>query len=286
MPEESGAAPAAAREPLYPPRDDLIRARRNGIEYRAVQIAEGLEPSAPTLFGHFARFDEWAEINSIFEGEFIERIAPGAFKKTFREQGDKIRVLLEHGQDPQLGNKPIAEVVDLREDDDGAYYEARLFDGLAPLVLDGLRAGQYGASFRFSVMRDSRVERPSVSDHNPKGLPERTLQEIRVPEFGPVTFGAYSGATSGVRSLTDEFLIGRAALHPDRLRSMLAYLEARDRIPQTSPAQGSDEDPAPPQNRAEHPAHPVGERRDTPSRRGTVPIYGMNRKETSTPWRL
>ena len=34
------------------------------------------------------------------------------------------------------------------------------------------------------------------SAHNPKGLPERTILEARVYEFGPVNFPAYSDATS------------------------------------------------------------------------------------------
>lgn len=280
MPEETGAV-AAARDDR-PPRDGLVRAMRNGVEFRDVTLAEDPQPQPPTLFGHFARFDEWAEIDSIFEGRFLERISPGAFKKTFREMRDKMRVLLEHGHDPQLGNKPIGEIQELREDDEGAYYEARLFDGLPPLVMDGLRASQYGASFRFSVMRENWEDRPARSDHNPEGLPERTLQEIRVPEFGPVTFGAYAGATSGVRSLTDEFLIGRVAMQPERLRTLLNYLEQRDERAPTS-----EQDPAPEPIRAEPEAHPDGERREPVStRKGLVPIYGMSRKETSTPWRL
>ena len=65
-----------------------------------------------------------------------------------------MRVLFQHGRDPDIGDKPIAAIEDIREDDEGAYYEARLFDGLPPLILDGLRAGQYGASFKFGVLRE------------------------------------------------------------------------------------------------------------------------------------
>jgi phage head maturation protease len=141
-------------------------------------------------------------------------------------------VLLEHGHDPEIGNKPIAEPQTLSEDAEGAYYEARLFDGLSPLVIDGLRAGQYGASFRFSVMREEYVEDPGTSDENPMGLPERTLKELRVPEFGPVTFGAYSDATADVRSLTDRTpdappASGAAASEPpstDGRRALHTYL--------------------------------------------------------------
>jgi HK97 family phage prohead protease len=153
------------------------------------------------LFGHFAVFDRWTEIDSLFEGNFVERIAPGAFKKTFQERRD-MRVLLQHGRDPDVGDKPIAVPETLREDAEGAFYQARLLDGLPELVVSGLRAKQYGASFRFSVMKEDFVKDPGRSEHNPKGLPERTLRELRVPEFGPVTFPAYTEASAGLRSMT------------------------------------------------------------------------------------
>jgi hypothetical protein len=46
--------------------------------------------------------------------------------------------------------------------------------------------------------------RVAASDaRNDHGLPERTLQEVRLFELGPCTFPAYADATAGVRSLTD-----------------------------------------------------------------------------------
>jgi hypothetical protein len=59
-------------------------------------------------------------------------------------------------------------------------------------------------------MREELVMDPGSSDYNPHGLPERTLTELRVPEFGPCVFPAYESATAGVRSvsLTDR-------LHPE-----------------------------------------------------------------------
>ena len=192
------------REKIRPPRENLVRAVYPGIELR-----DASEGDAPTLFGHFSVFNQWAEIDSMWEGNFMERIAPGAFAKTFRESRQKI--LLQHGRDPQLGQKPIA-ALDAgfpREDETGAYYEARLLDGMPPLVVSGLREGQYGASFTFTVMREDIVNEPKASAYNPKALPERTVREVQCPEFGPVTWGAYDNATSGVRSLTDEFMLDR-----------------------------------------------------------------------------
>jgi hypothetical protein len=51
--------------------------------------------------------------------------------------------------------------------------------------MDGLRHGEYGASFRFSVVREEINDSPDPSEYNPTGLPERTVKEAKVAEFGP-----------------------------------------------------------------------------------------------------
>ena len=175
--------------------------------YRAISTAPVFREeaeAAPRLVGHFARFNTFNEIDSAVEGRFLERITPGAFRKTFNDQGDRIRVLFQHGRDPDLGDKPIAAPRELREDEVGPYYEAELLDGLPPLVLDGLRKGQYGVSYRFQVVREDWDPSPPKSDTNPRRLPERTIREARVFEFGPVTFPADAGADVMVRSLSDQ----------------------------------------------------------------------------------
>src|SRR5207247_9184891 len=95
----------------------------------------------------------------------------------------------------------------LREDELGAAYEVPLLDtSYNRDLLEGLRAGAYGSSFRFKVQREDFNQKPARSTYNPKALPERTIREAKVMEFGPVTFPAYEGATAGVRSLTDWWL--------------------------------------------------------------------------------
>lgn len=166
----------------------------------------------PTMVGHFAVFNRWTKIDSIFEGTFMERIAPGAFKKTFRENGDQIRALFQHGFDPQVGDKVMGKPQVLREDETGAWYEVPLYDtSYNRDIVPGLEDGAYGASFRFRVMKESMDQTPERSDTNPDGLPERTIQEAQVMEFGPVTFPAYNGASAGVRSVTDRYLRQRLA---------------------------------------------------------------------------
>lgn len=198
-----------------------VRALAPSAERVGIRAAEE-DGEQPILFGHFARFNEWTEIDSWIEGHFMERIAPTAFDKTFKENRDRIRVLFQHGRDPEVGDKPIAEPQVMKRDGSvGAYYEARLFDGLPDLILDGLRAGQYGASFKMTVMREEVQQEPGTSDHNPQGIPESTIKEIRLHEFGPVTFPAYEGATAEVRSMTDDLVFDALKREPERFRSLL-----------------------------------------------------------------
>ena len=176
-----------------------IPARAAQIATRAAEEEAG---DGTLMYGHFAVFNEWTEIDSWFEGHFMERLAPGAFRKTIRENRDAIKVLFQHGMDPQIGDKPLGPIDALREDSEGAYYEVPLLDAdyVRNDVLPGLQAGLYGASFRFQVMREEFDTEPGPSDDNPAGLPERTIKELRLFEFGPVTFPAYQSATAGVRS--------------------------------------------------------------------------------------
>ena len=177
-------------------------------EFRSLDATDELfelrdDGETPTLVGHFAVFDEWSEINSRFEGQFLERISPGAFDKTFAENRRNMRVLFQHGRDANVGEQPLGSIEELRSEPEGAYYEVGLFRGVPQLILEGLKAGVYGASFRFRAMKEDWNDRAEESEHNPTGMRERTITEAKVMEFGPVTFPAYEGASAGLRSITD-----------------------------------------------------------------------------------
>lgn len=185
-----------------PPRDGLVRAQP-GMELRAGPDDDG---RIGTLSGHFSVFDAWYEVDSAFEGHFMERVAPGAFADTFTRDRAGMRVTFNHGQDPQLGDKVLGPIEELEEDRKGARYVVPLLDtSYNRDLLPGLKAGVYGSSFRFNVEEETFDHDAGRSKHNPEGLPERTITRARVHEFGPVTFPASASATAGARSLTDRF---------------------------------------------------------------------------------
>jgi HK97 family phage prohead protease len=190
------------------------------------------------LNGHFCVFNRWTEIDSFFEGRFMEQIAPGACKKTFEENRRGMRCMLQHGRDPQFGMKPLGPIRELEEDDIGGRYEVGLLDtALNRDLLPALKEELYGASFRFQVLREEVVNEPPRSEHNPEGIEERTITEMRVREFGPVTFPAYEDATAGVRSINDWWLDldleifsrGHPDAFPERLAELLASLRSQGR---------------------------------------------------------
>ena len=103
----------------------------------------------------FSQFDTWYEIDSFWEGTFLERTVKGAFKQTIKEDRDQVKVLYDHGFDGQIGNKVLGPITDLREDDDSPVGEVPLFDtSYNRDLLPGLEAGVYGSSFRFRVTAD------------------------------------------------------------------------------------------------------------------------------------
>lgn len=175
----------------------LVTRSGGAVGVRATAAPDG--SAMPMLVGRFASFDSWTEINSAVEGRFLEQIAPGAFANTIRENRNEIRVLFQHGQDPQIGEKPLASLETLGEDGIGAYYGGRLFDtaygrDLVPL----LAAGVLGSSFRFHVRRETLDPLPARSAHNRERLPERIVREVRLYELGPVTFPAYATTSAGL----------------------------------------------------------------------------------------
>lgn len=277
-----------------PPRDNLVRVSQ------PFELDRTTSDGMPVLHGMGAIYDEWTEINSRSEGHFMERFAPGSFAKTISEQRDRIRCLFHHGQDPSIGYKPLGVITQLGETSRGVEYDVDLFPadyvrGLIP----GLEAGQYGSSFRFGIVKKAD-ERRRVS--NDKGLLERTIREASMRELGPTPFPAYSGTTAGLRSITDEFVLGRfpaeelaaeasqrstdrdlAAEMKELARlfilnedheAMRSIVSLLDEITGTTAHQEED-------------AAPTGTSQPAAATKPSTGLYGLNRgREDAEPWRL
>jgi len=220
---------------------------RSGALHRAEDAAEG---DLGTLFVRFSPFDTWYEINSWWEGRFLEKTGPGAFKKTAREakRSDGLystKVLFNHGTDFNIGDKMLTVPTRFEEINADGYHgpelEGPLFDtSYNRDLLPGLRANAYGSSFMFEVLRESWDNEPESSDHNPDGLPERTIQEVRAFEAGPVTWPASPTASAGMRSLsgTDSWMervAARSAARHDDLVSSYAAFRAMYKTPDFKP---------------------------------------------------
>jgi HK97 family phage prohead protease len=208
-PEDLAAAPPA-RLPF-----PITRSTAEAVECRAGTPDDGIG----LMTGRFSTFNDWYEVDSWIEGHFLERIAPGAFRKTIAESRAQMKVLYDHGQDPQIGNKVLGPIRDLEPN---ASYGVPLFDtSYNRDLLPGLQAGVYGSSFRFTVEKDAWDRSPERSANNPEAIPERTITEARVFEFGPVTFPANPNATAGVRSTTDDFYQQALRSDPGRYDQLL-----------------------------------------------------------------
>jgi hypothetical protein len=234
-------------------------------EESATLRAEPASDGNRYLEGHFSKFDTWFEINSWYEGNFMERTVKGSFKRTFnawRSSRDphRIQVLLEHGYDPTVGDKPLGVNEELSEDDIGAAYRARLF--VAEYVSQlhpALEAGVYGSSYRFRVVSDKWNYEPGESDHNPKGIPERTITEQAVFEHGPTVFPANPEATAGLRSATDRYYEELRSREPSSYDQLVRRAtELRSARLRTPPA-GSDAGTGPANSHADD--SPIGTRR-------------------------
>lgn len=166
-------------------------------EFRTIVAPFTLERATPdgdglTLTGYAAVFNSPTRISG-YEGDFIETITPGAFKRSIN--ANKPVMQFDHGQHPLIGSLPIASISKLREDAHGLYVEARVFDNwLTEPLRDAIREQAIsGMSFRFSVVKD---------DWSKQGKDRvRSLKEVRLYELGPVVHPAYADTSVALRSL-------------------------------------------------------------------------------------
>jgi uncharacterized protein len=194
------------------------------VEFRAVDQQSG---DGRTLEGYAVVFNTPAEISS-WDGDFLEQVAPGAFRKTLKKKTPVLQY--DHGRDARTGSVPIGSIEDVHEDETGVYVLARLYDNpVVEPIRQAIEGGSiHGMSFRFHVIRDQWHDRDGVlikSDELSKllwepgerGPLQRTILEVDCHELGPVVFPAYDSTTVGVRSLL-------AQLDPDEHKALIREL--------------------------------------------------------------
>jgi len=128
-------------------------------------------------------------------GGFVERIAAGTFAKTLLEAD--VRALFNHDPSLVLGRNRSG-TLRLEEDAEGLAYEIDLPDTQVGRDVAAMleRGDISGSSFGFRVISDEWGETDS-------GFPLRTLTQVALRDIGPVTFPAYTDASSALRSLAE-----------------------------------------------------------------------------------
>jgi HK97 family phage prohead protease len=155
-----------------------------------VEVRE-LEDGGMTAIGYASIF----ESTSQNLGGFVERVAPGAFKKTLQEAD--VRALFNHDQNQILG-RVTAGTLRLQEDTKGLRYEIDLPNTqLGRDLAELLRRGDInGSSFGFRTIEDDWGETRD-------GYPLRTLRSVQLIDVSPVTFPAYLAAEASLRTLAE-----------------------------------------------------------------------------------
>lgn len=149
----------------------------------------------PTVVGYAAVF------NSLSQnlGGFVEQVAPGAFRKTITEQD--VRALFNHDPNFVLGRNR-SETLRMGEDTYGLHYEVDLPNTQAGRDVAEMieRRDVSGSSFGFRTIEDEWGT-------TEQDFPLRTLRSVQLFDVSPVTYPAYLGTESALRSLASRLEI-------------------------------------------------------------------------------
>lgn len=154
------------------------------------------EDDGMTFEGYAAVFNSDSQPISDMGRTFIERIAPGAFRKSLAERKGNIRMFLNHNADNLLATTR-AKTLSLEEDDRGLRVRAQLPDTQAGRDLSTLiRRGDVNSmSFGFTPVREKWSE----------DYAQRELVEVKLWEVSPVTgWPAYTETQAFVRHLAEQ----------------------------------------------------------------------------------
>jgi len=195
----------------------MIDGMSESLETRRIQINNFELREGPT--GDGMSFTGYAAVfNSDSEPlPFIERITPGAFKKSLKSRMP-IKMYMNHDSSMLLASTR-SKTLRLQEDSKGLLVEADLPDTTVGRDLSVLmkRGDVDSMSFGFSV--------PAGGDKWSDDGMSRELRQVRLHEVSVVTgFPAYTATSASVRSL--DILAERTGVDADKLAEAITVLEA------------------------------------------------------------
>lgn len=106
--------------------------------------------------------------------KFVETMQYGVFSESLKTTRPISQY--QHGRDSLVGSAPILALEVVREQPSGLYFRGKLLDGVPPLIVSGLRAGEINsASVRFSpTVQEWSTDRSRVT------VKKGTLAEVGV----------------------------------------------------------------------------------------------------------
>ena len=156
----------------------------------SVELAQASVNAGRTLTGYASAFDYAIPGDATGQPGMTTYIRKGAFTKTLKER--QPQVLFNHGFDPQIGEKPLGVPSVMRQDDRGLYVEVPLDDtSYNADIIALLRSG---------ALRAMSIAFEAVQDDYSRDGSERNIRQVRLYEFGPVTFPANEGAQAALHS--------------------------------------------------------------------------------------
>ena len=153
------------------------------------------EDGPPGIVGYASVFFQDGDAGTEFElwRNVFERIMPGAFDKTLK-RGNDVLALFNHDPSGILGRRS-AKSLTLSVDQHGLRYEIQPPDtSVARDVIENVRSGNLtGSSFSFNITNEEwrKVDGKEI----------REITGVELFDVGPVTFPAYEGTDTGIRSV-------------------------------------------------------------------------------------
>ncbi len=163
----------------------------DGLQTKSMQFElKELNEETNIVEGYASTFDDKPD-------SYGDVVVKGAFAKTIQENGDRVKFLWQHDW-----NEPIGKVIELREDDHGLYFKAKISNT------------KRGQEF-LQLAKDGVIDRLSIGYTTTKADYDRQagvryLKEVKLYEISAVTFPANDNAIiSAVKNAPADEKAGR-----------------------------------------------------------------------------